>query len=297
MKITCPFCGVSGSVDDALAGKKIRCPKCDEIFRCEEIVEPVPSVETEITESYQEPEIPEAEPLQEEALKPPIEVQQVERDTARIGFEIGEILSSSWQLTRGIKLSFWIAIIIMYVVLIPFELVSDIIWGGGVEGEVSIGEVIIDCVSSAVWSIFTAGLIMMGINRARNEEVNWRDATSGFPRALQIVIAALLQSILMVIGFLLLIVPGIYLTVGYALTFGLIVDKNLSAWEAMEVSRKTIHGVWWKFFALLCFVMVITIISAIPFGIGLIWTIPFSFIVMGVAYTRLFAGDSVFSKE
>ncbi len=32
MKIDCPHCGVSGSVDDALAGKKLRCPKCTKVF-------------------------------------------------------------------------------------------------------------------------------------------------------------------------------------------------------------------------------------------------------------------------
>ena len=297
MNITCPFCGVSGSVDDALAGKKIRCPKCDEVFRCEDRDEPAPSFKPEIDESYTEPEEPGLEPVEQEAPQSAVDEQQERRDTGGAGFGIGELLSSAWQLTKGVKLIFWIAIILMYLVLLPFELVSEFIWGGGVEGEVSIGEVILDCVSSALWSIFTAGLIMMGINRARYEEVQWRDVTSGFSRALQIVIAALLQTVLITIGIFLLIVPGIYLMVGYSLTFGLIVDKNLSAWEAMEVSRKAIHGVWWKFFALLCLVVVITIISAIPLGIGLIWTIPFSFILMGVVYIRLFDTDSAFSKE
>jgi predicted Zn finger-like uncharacterized protein len=35
MKMKCPHCGVSGSVSDSLLGKKVKCPKCKEIFRVE----------------------------------------------------------------------------------------------------------------------------------------------------------------------------------------------------------------------------------------------------------------------
>jgi predicted Zn finger-like uncharacterized protein len=36
MKMKCPHCGVSGSVADSLLGKKVKCPKCKQVFRVEE---------------------------------------------------------------------------------------------------------------------------------------------------------------------------------------------------------------------------------------------------------------------
>ncbi len=215
---------------------------------CEEIAEPTPAFEPETSGSYAEPEEAISEPTHEEPLQSSINELCDDYVPEREGFEIGELISSAWQLTSGTKGSFWLGIVIMYLVLIALGMVAGLFGTGATEGEMSIGEVVIECVISAVSSLFTAGLIMMGINRARYEEVHWRDVTSGFSRALQIVIAALLQTVLITIGFILLIVPGIYLMVGYALTMGLIIDKDLSAWEAMEMSRKTIHRVWWKFF-------------------------------------------------
>jgi predicted Zn finger-like uncharacterized protein len=41
MKMKCPYCGVSGSVSDSLVGKKVRCPKCKEVFRVAEAKTPV----------------------------------------------------------------------------------------------------------------------------------------------------------------------------------------------------------------------------------------------------------------
>ena len=32
MKIYCPHCGVKGSADDSYSGRKIKCPKCQEMF-------------------------------------------------------------------------------------------------------------------------------------------------------------------------------------------------------------------------------------------------------------------------
>ena len=42
MKMICPHCGVKGSADDTLLGRKVECPKCLEIFEVEaEVVEAI----------------------------------------------------------------------------------------------------------------------------------------------------------------------------------------------------------------------------------------------------------------
>ena len=47
MKMKCPFCGVNGSVSDSLLGKKVRCPKCKEIFKVTAATAPPPVSEME----------------------------------------------------------------------------------------------------------------------------------------------------------------------------------------------------------------------------------------------------------
>ena len=36
MKLTCPHCGVTGSIDDKFIGKQLKCPKCSERFKVTE---------------------------------------------------------------------------------------------------------------------------------------------------------------------------------------------------------------------------------------------------------------------
>jgi len=68
----------------------------------------------------------------------------------------------------------------------------------------------------------------------------------------------------------------------------LILDQEMSAWEAMEASRKAIHKVWWKVAGTLFLMGLIYTVSALPLGIGLIWTVPMFIVLGGVIYRCLF---------
>ena len=47
-----------------------------------------------------------------------------------------------------------------------------------------------------------------------------------------------------------LLVPVIYLGVSWIFSLPLVIDRGLSAWPAMELSRKVIGLHWWTFFAM-----------------------------------------------
>jgi len=96
------------------------------------------------------------------------------------------------------------------------------------------------------------------------------------------------MSVLILLGLLLFILPGIYLSIAYFFSYALVVDKGLGVWEAMELSRKTVTEQWFKFFGLALLSILLIIISAIPLGIGLIWSIPTIYIAYGLLYHHLF---------
>jgi uncharacterized membrane protein len=72
------------------------------------------------------------------------------------------------------------------------------------------------------------------------------------------------------------------------MTYPLIVDRRLTSWKAMETSRRAVTKRWFQFFGLLIVVGLLIAVSAIPLGIGLIWTAPWSVNVIGVVYRRTF---------
>lgn len=105
----------------------------------------------------------------------------------------------------------------------------------------------------------------------------------------KLALAGILIYVMTIIGFLLLVLPGIYLSIAYVFTLPLIADKGLDVWDAMELSRKTVTKHWFKVFGLLFLLSLIFLAGAIAFGIGLIWAIPLMFITLyGLLYRSIF---------
>jgi len=134
----------------------------------------------------------------------------------------------------------------------------------------------------------SVGVLLLGVFRARQENITIGQIFNYFPQFPYLLLGYILITIFTVLGFIALVIPGIYLAIAYIYTLSLIADKNLTVWQAMELSRKTVTKQWFKFFGLGIVSFFLIIISIIPFGIGLIWSIPTVYITYGLLYHRLF---------
>jgi hypothetical protein len=210
-------------------------------------------------------------------------------------FTIGGMFREAWEKTKGAKGAIWAGSAVMYLAVLiliagtAFLLPTN---DSGLPADTgmvgAVGNLLLQVMVNAVSVLFTAGLMFMGVRKVAGDSINWRMVSTGFSVAGKIIVAAILQSILVVVGLLLLVLPGIYLAIGYAMTMPLIIDRNMSPWQAMEASRKAIHKVWWKVAGLFFAMGLLICIAAVPFGIGLIWMWPLSFVLAGVVYRHLF---------
>jgi len=208
-------------------------------------------------------------------------------------FTVGDTLKEAWQKTKGAKGAIWGAVFAMYLIIFGISLAgfygtqsmmeSDPTTAMGVNGGVQL-------VTSWLSMLMTGGLMLIGVRRALEQRVSWKMVFAAFSgkKILSMSIATVLQLLLICLGFLLLILPGIYLTVGYALALPLILDKGLGPWEALGTSRKAIHKKWWTVLGMYLVMMLLYMVSMIPLGLGLIWTVPMFMVLIGVLYGRLF---------
>ncbi|NOR57681.1 MAG: hypothetical protein GQ474_04075 [Sulfurimonas sp.] len=200
-------------------------------------------------------------------------------------FSITGVLKEGFRRTEGVKLTFIGSIIIYALIAVFVKSLLEFIFPNS-ESLVSV------YASSTVEMLFTLpiliGIMILGVKRARQEELTIPSIFDYFGMIIPIMLAYIAMSLILTIGFILLIIPGIYLAVSYAFVYTLIVDKGLDVWEAMELSRKTVTEQWFKFFGLSLLSGIIIILSALPLGIGLIWSIPTTYIAYGLLYHRLF---------
>jgi glycerophosphoryl diester phosphodiesterase family protein len=161
---------------------------------------------------------------------------------------------------------------------------------------ISLGLAFVPVVGWAVGFVLLGGLDYMFLRRIRGEEVQIGDLFAGFNIALlHLVLAGLVKGVLTSIGFLLCLLPGIYLGVGYVFALPLVIDKKMDFWPAMEVSRQVVHRHWWSIFALVIVLALIAIAGCIACVVGLLFTIPVASAALMYVYEDLFGQQAAAS--
>ena len=204
-------------------------------------------------------------------------------------FTIGEVMDEAWGLVKGMKASFWGASIVIGLIYIAVTMIFGsillVVMG---EQPSQIVSAIYNGFLGALIAPLTLGMSMMCVRRALGHPISFSTAFSYFSKFGTALAAGLLVTLFTYIGLALLVIPGIYLAVGYQLTLQLVGDQNLSASAAMRTSRKAIGHRWWSVLGLGLLVGLLTALSALPLFIPLIWTFPWATMTIGVLYKRIF---------
>lgn len=101
-------------------------------------------------------------------------------------------------------------------------------------------------------------------------------------------IAPSLTKLFMGLFVFVIILLAMYLMFGFAYASLLIVEKNFRILQSLGMSLRGFHQHGFKIIVLNIVVGLIVMISAIPFFIGLIWTIPLALNVYGIMYRTIF---------
>lgn len=215
---------------------------------------------------------------------------QPEHNSEEYDFDIIEMIKVGVTRIEGVKTHFVAAFAIYIIIAIVVQMILGLVFPQGTsEAPHFLNQQIVGILSYPVLMPLMAGIIMMAIDHSRGEEIDFKSMFNYYHLTGKLALAGILIYIMTIVGLLLFILPGIYLTIAYVFTLPLIVDKNMGVWEAMEHSRKTVTKRWFKFFGLMFLLTLALVIGAIPLGIGLIWAIPLMFVTLyGLAYPMLF---------
>jgi len=132
-----------------------------------------------------------------------------------------------------------------------------------------------------------AGFYLVANRISQEEYVDFQNYFDGFKYWLLVVTINLVSGILTVLGIIALIIPGVYLGVGYvfAILFG--VFGGFDFWTSMEYSRRLVHTNWWKFFGFLLVLVLVNIAGLLALLIGLLVTVPVTYLAIYVLFEDL----------
>lgn len=219
-------------------------------------------------------------------------------DAVAGNFEIGmlETLGEAWRGLKGFKLKCWIAILLYLVVFIVLGIAFGIVAGivtrsGGDQSVLIVFNIVFQIAITAVALPMSLAVLVMAMRHANDKSVSAGEIFRHFGVVGTLVIAYLLMTILMLIGFALLVLPGIYLMFAYVYSMPLIVEKKMGAWQAMETSRKAITRVWFRMVGLLIVIWFINMLGLVTI-IGWIWTVPLTVLTIAMVYQKIFGVEA-----
>ncbi len=155
---------------------------------------------------------------------------------------------------------------------------------------------LIGCVPCAMFVI--GGAIYVGVSRAVLGLLAGTPPTvgmmfEGFDRFGQAFLANLVVGLLVGIGTLFCIVPGVILGIMWMFVNLVLAETDLDFWPAMEYSANLTAGYRWELFCLLLACLVVYVLGMLACGVGLVVAVPVIVTAVALAYRFLQARQAV----
>lgn len=115
-------------------------------------------------------------------------------------------------------------------------------------------------------------------------------------RLLRIFVVGWWQTLLLILGFLLLLIPGIWLSVavGFVMPYFAVSSRQGEKWdEALRWSIRKVKAIgWWRVFGLFWVIGLLNLVGVLALGFGLLVTIPMSLLMVLRVVERELAKES-----
>lgn len=313
IEFNCPICQKLLRTSDDKVGIQAKCPDCktsitvpdpsaDENFDYEPAEEPRPPI-VSVAATKTCPMC--AEDINTTAVKCRYCGAFLDEDDAHHSTEsqfclidAGDVISTSWEIYKqqlgpcviGLLIilgaSLVIAVVAWVGVLIAFAIASAIgPVGGGILILVTIALFFFGVL--ALSSYLAAGQHIFFMKIARGQNANYSDLFSGTPYIWRMMGNMILFSIIVFLGEILCVVPGILLALMLWPYQFILVDQKFRGlpplWQAKEITT----GNWGSCFILGLAAFGIHLVGSLALGIGIIFTGPFIILMSAVAYCKM----------
>ena len=145
----------------------------------------------------------------------------------------------------------------------------------------------------------TIGMTIFSLNISRDNKPEIDDLFIPFKTSwLNSILAYLMMGVLVAVGFILLIIPGIIAALMFSQVFFIMgEDKEIGAYDALVKSMNMMKGYKWKFFRIALRIMGLAILCIFTLGIGFIWLLPYQNVVYAKFYDDIKNNPSFKNQE
>lgn len=184
--------------------------------------------------------------------------------TMRRSLDVGAILTEAWSLLMR-DLGLYVAATLVHTAIVLVTCGLGIVFAGPLFG----------------------GLIVIAFKGMKDKETTFDDTFAGFRFFGSLLLLSLVAMVLIFLGLLLCVLPGLYLFVAWIFAPFLIVDRDVDFWDAMGQSMRVVNE---NLGSVLLVVLVACVINALGglVVLGFLVTQPLMITALAATYRRLF---------
>ncbi|HYF13012.1 MAG TPA: hypothetical protein VD928_01795 [Candidatus Paceibacterota bacterium] len=134
------------------------------------------------------------------------------------------------------------------------------------------------------------GITLISLRIAREESVSYRDILPPLKVVWNYLVASTLSGLLVLLGLFLFIIPGVYFAMRYSMVRFAVLDlsnKPGAILGSLKKSSEITNGVKWQILLFTVVIIVINILGAVLFLVGLLITVPVTMIAYAHVYDKL----------
>jgi len=135
--------------------------------------------------------------------------------------------------------------------------------------------------------IFKLGIIQILLNFRDAKKASFSDLFKSYPLFFKYIFASILYGLIVFVGTLLLIIPGIIWALQFAFCGFILVDQKASILESLRKSAEITKGHKWNLFLFLIVLILFNLLGTLAFYIGLLVTAPISALALVYVYRKL----------
>jgi uncharacterized membrane protein len=197
-------------------------------------------------------------------------------------FSKKEAIKFGWEIAKK-KIKFFVSLLILvFGVSFLFDYLSDL-----VKKESFLISFLLTIIGVALSIIFSLGLVKISLKICDREEPKISDLFSQYPLFFRYLFASILKNLITLFGFILLIIPGIILSIRLGFFDYLIIDRNSRIIESLKKSWEITRGNVWNLFLLYILLGLINLLGFFALIVGLFWSIPTTMIAEAFVYRKL----------
>ena len=149
------------------------------------------------------------------------------------------------------------------------------------------GSIVVAIVASLLCLVVAMGLMRMSLRFVDGGRGELADLFATFSLIVKYILASVIVGIVVLVGVILLIIPGIIWGVRLQFYGWAVVDKGAAPFEAVRMSWEMTRGSFWNLFLLGLVLALVNILGALALLVGLLVTVPLSVVAMGYVYRKL----------